>query len=189
MINLDANWKNIKGDDGSFKTLPAGVYKCVVKQAAVKQSKKGKEMLVICFDIADNSEYNGYFMDLYAKRHEEAVAKGEQAKYPNNGCYYQLTQGEFLPRFKYIIDCIEESNGGYIFTGDEKSLVGKVFGAVMREEEYESQRDGSIKTTVKCDRIVPVSKIETTKVPECKKLKNVSTANGSSPMESVEIPF
>ena len=187
MINLDANWKNIKGDDGSFKTLPAGVYKCVVKQAAVKQSKKGKEMLVICFDIADG-EYATYFMDLYAKRHEEAVAKGEQAKYPNNGCYYQLTQGDFLPRFKYLIDCIEESNSGYIFTGDEKSLVGKVFGAVMREEEYESQRDGSIKTTVKCDRIVPVSKIETTKVPDCKRLKTASTANDSA-MEGLEIPF
>lgn len=185
MIQLDANWKNIKADDGSFKGLEAGVYKMVVKQATVKQSKSGKEMLVICFDIAEG-EYKDYFMDLYTKRHEEAAQKGETAKYPNNGCYYQLTQGDFLPRFKHVINCFEESNSGYTFTGDEKSLVGKFFGGVMREEEYESSRDGSIKTTVRCDRIVPVSKIETTKVPDCKRLKKSAEQQA---IDSTEIPF
>ena len=185
MINLGADWKNVKADDGSFKSLPAGVYKCVVKQASVKQSRKGQEMLVLCFDIAEG-EYATYFMDLYAKRHEEATAKGEQAKYPNNGCFYQLTENDFRPRFKHLINCIEESNPGFTFSGDEKSLVGKFFGGVMREEEYESSRDGSIKTTVRCDRVVPVSKIETTKVPECKKLKT-TTAQNDAAMET--IPF
>jgi hypothetical protein len=185
MINLGADWANVKADDGSFKSLPAGVYKCVVKQASVKQSKKGQEMLVICFDIAEG-EYATYFMDLYAKRHEEAAQKGETAKYPNNGCFYQLTEGDFRPRFKHLICCIEESNPGFTFSGDEKTLVGKFFGGVMREEEYESQRDGSIKTTVRCDRVVPVSKIETTKVPDCKRLKKSAEQQA---VESVTIPF
>ena len=185
MITLPNNWNTVKADDGSFKGLEAGVYKMVVRQATVKQSKSGKEMLVLCFDIADG-EYKDYFMDLYTKRHEEAAQKGEQAKYPNNGCYYQLTEGDFLPRFKHFINVFEESNPGYTFTGDEKTLVGKVFGGVMREEEYESRQDGSIKTTVRCDRIVPVSKIETTKVPDCKKLKKTAEQKA---IDSVEIPF
>jgi hypothetical protein len=182
---LPNNWNEVKADDGSFKSLPAGIYKCEIKQATVKLSKKGQEMLVLCFDIM-GGEYDGYFMDMYAKRHEEAAVKGEKAKYPNNGCFYQLTQNDFLPRFKAVINAIEESNPGYIFSGEEKTLVGKVFGAVMREEEYESSRDGSIKTTVKCDRIIPVSKIETTKVPACKKLKPKAQDN---PINSTEIPF
>lgn len=185
MISLPANWKDVKADDGSFQGLPAGVYKMVVKQATVKQSKSGKQMLVICFDIAEG-EYKDYFMTLFTKRHEEAAQKGEQAKYPNNGCFYQLTEGDFLPRFKYLINCIEESNAGYIFAGDEKSMVGKVFGGVMREEEYESQKDGSIKTIVRCDRIIPVSKIESTKVPACKKLKKTEEQKA---VESIAIPF
>jgi hypothetical protein len=185
MIKLPADWNSVKADDGSFKSLPAGVYKCEIKQATVRQSRKGQEMLVLCFDIAEG-EYQGYFMDMYAKRHEEATAKGEQAKYPNNGCFYQLTQNDFLPRFKHLINSIEASNAGYTFTGDEKSLVGKMFGAVMREEEYESSRDGSIKTTVRCDKVVPVNKIETTKVPDCKKLKT-TTAQNEAAMET--IPF
>jgi hypothetical protein len=56
----------------------------------------------------------------------------------------------------------------------------------MREEEYESQRDGSIKTTVRCDRVVPVSKIETTKVPDCKRLKKSAE---QKTIDSTEIPF
>ena len=185
MITLPQNWNTVKADDGSFKGLTAGVYKMIVKQATVKQSKSGKEMLVLCFDIADG-EYKDYFMDLYTKRHEEAAQKGEQAKYPNNGCYYQLTEGDFLPRFKHVVNCIEESNPGYTFTGDEKTLVGKFFGGVMREEEYESSRDGSIKTTVRCDRIIPVSKMDTAKVPPCKKLK---TTTAQSAIDDETIPF
>lgn len=185
MISLPQNWNNVKADDGSFQTLPAGIYKMVVKQATVKQSKSGKQMLVLCFDVGEG-EYKDYFMNLYAKRHEEASVKGEQAKYPNNGCFYQLTEGDFLPRFKYLINCFEESNNGYTFTGDEKSLVGKVFGGIMREEEYESQKDGSIKTIVRCDRIIPVGKMESTKIPPCKKLKKTEEQNT---VESITIPF
>ena len=171
MLNLPNDWKSIKADDGAFKSLPAGVYKCVVKQATVKLSKKGQEMLVLCFDIAEG-EYANDFMDLFSKRHEEASQKDEQAKWPNQGIWYQLTTGDFLPRFKYLIDSIEESNPGFTFTGEEKTLVGKVFGGVMREEEYRSNRDGQIRTSVKCDRVIPLSKMDSTKVPGVKKLKD-----------------
>lgn len=190
MINLDANWKNIKADDGAFKGLPAGVYKCVVKQASVKLSKKGQEMLVLCLDIAEG-EYAHHFTDLFAKRHEEASQKGEQAKWPNQAVYYQLTQGDFLPRFKFCIDCFEESNPGFTFSGDEKSLMNKVVAVVFREEEYRSQRDGQVRTSVKCDRIVPLSKMADTKVPGVKKLKedNEQRPKLSQDDWTQEIPF
>jgi hypothetical protein len=188
MMNLDPNWKNIKADDGSFKSLPAGIYKCVVKQATVKLSKKGQEMLVLCFDIAEG-EYKNYFMDLFGKRHEEASQKGEQAKWPNQGIYYQLTQGDFLPRFKYCIDCFEESNPGYVFTGEEKSLMNKVVAVIFREEEYRSQRDGEIRTSVKCDRVIPVSKMADAKVPGVKKLKEDSQLALSQQDWTEPIPF
>lgn len=186
MIKLPADWNSVKADDGSFKSLPAGIYKCVVKQANVKLSKKGQEMLVIYFDIV-GGEFDHYFMDMYAKRHEEAAQKGEQAKYPNGGIWYQLTSGDFLPRFKHFINCLEESNPGFTFNGDETTLKEKVFGGVFREEEYESTRDGSIKTSVKCDRVIPVSKMETAKVPPLKKLKTTTTQSSEVAME--QIPF
>jgi hypothetical protein len=189
MMNLPNDWKNIKADDGNFKSLPAGIYKCVVKQATVKLSKKGQEMLVLCFDIAEG-EYKNYFMDLFGKRHEEASQKGEQAKWPNQGIWYQLTTGDFLPRFKYLIDTIEESNPGFTFTGEEKALVGKFFGGVMREEEYRSQRDGQVRTSVKCDRVIPLSKMADAKVPAVKKLKEDNQRPKLSQDDwNQEIPF
>ena len=185
MITLPQNWNTVKAEDGSFKSLEAGVYKLVIKQASVRQSKKGQEMLVVCFDIV-GGDFDGYIMDLYAKRHEEATKKGEQAKYPNQGIWYQLTQGDFLPRFKHFVNCVEESNPGYTFSGDETTLKDKVFAGIFREEEYESSRDGSIKITVRCDRIIPVSKMDTAKVPPCKKLK---TTTAQSAIDDETIPF
>ena len=189
MLNLDPNWKNIKADDGAFKGLPAGVYKCVVKQAVVKLSKKGQEMLVLSLDICEG-EYANYFMDLFKKRHEEAAQKGEQAKWPNQAIFYQLTQGDFLPRFKYLIDSLEESNPGFTFTGDERALVGKMIGCIFREEEYRSQRDGQIRTSVKCDRVIPLSAMADAKVPGVKKLKEDNQQYvPSQQYMTEEIPF
>lgn len=184
MLNIQ-NWESIKADDGSFKRLEAGCYQCVVKNVETRNSRSGKPMLVIAFDIM-GGEYDGYFMDLYAKNVENAHQDGKQAKWPNGGVFYQLLDDDHLPRFKAVIEAIEASNPGYKFNMDEKSLKDKVFGGVMREEEYESQRDGSIKTTVRCDRVVPVSKIETTKVPDCKRLKKSAEQKA---IDSTEIPF
>jgi hypothetical protein len=188
MMNLPNDWKNIKADDGSFKSLPAGVYKCAVKKTEVKLSKKGQEMLVLSLDICEG-EYANYFMDLFKKRHEEAAQKGEQAKWPTQAIFYQLTQGDFLPRFKHCINCFEESNPGFTFTGDERALVGKIVGCIFREEEYRSQRDGEIRTSVKCDRVIPTSKIAETKVPDVKKLKEDSQPALSQQDWTEPIPF
>lgn len=192
MLNIQ-DWNNIKADEG-FKRLPAGGHRCVIKAVENRNSKSGKPMLVICFDIADGSDYAGYFLDLYAKNVEKAQKAGKQAKWPNGGIFYQLLDEERLPRFKAVIQNIEASNPGYKFNMDEKTLVGKMFGGVFREEEYESQKDGSIKTSVKCNAIRKVEGIEDIPVPKVKRLEvkdgqSFRPVTDNNPLTAEEIPF
>jgi hypothetical protein len=60
----------------------------------------------------------------------------------------------------------------------------------MGEEEYRSQRDGEIHTSVKCSRMIPLSKMADAKVPSVKKLKEDNQRPKLSQDDwSQEIPF
>lgn len=185
MLNIDSQkWQNTKAERG--RALPAGIYKGVIKNVVQKLSKSGKPMLAIAFDIADG-EFEGYFMDIYGRN----VAKdGDKAKWPNGGVTYTLIDEEHMGRFKAFIEDVEESNPGYTFNMEETTLKNKVIGLVMGEEEYRSQRDGEIHTSVKCSRMIPLSKMADAKVPSVKKLKE----DNQQPVPSQqymteEIPF
>jgi hypothetical protein len=184
MLNIDSQkWNSTKAERG--RALPAGIYKCVIKNVQQKQSKSGKPMLAIAFDIAEG-EYEGHFMNLYAKNVEK---DGKEAKWPNAGVFYTLIDDDHIGRFKAMVEDIEESNPGFTFNLDEKSLMNKIFGGVLRAEEYRSQRDGEIRTSVKCDRVIPTSKIAETKVPDVKKLKEDSQPALSQQDWTEPIPF
>lgn len=185
MLNIQSQtWANTRAEFGG-RFLPAGGHKCVIKNVEQKMSKSGKPMIAIAFDIS-GGEYDGYYMDLFGKNVEKAQKDGTQAKWPNGGVIYQLIDDEHLGRFKGVIENIEKSNVGFTFNMDEKSLIGKFFGGVFREEEYEAQ-DGSIKTAVRCNAIREVEGIEDIPVPKKKCLVNKPQDN--SPMGNVEIPF
>ena len=53
---------------------------------------------------------------------------------------------------------MEQSNPGYKFNNDEKTLRGKLVGVVLREEEYMGN-DGNLKTKLVVDRFTSVDKI------------------------------
>ena len=63
-----------------------------------------------------------------------------------------------MGRFKGMLLNIEKSNSGYEWNWNEKSLEGKLFGGVFREEEY-INRNGRLSTAVKLISIRPVEGI------------------------------
>lgn len=180
MITKPKDWETVEAQDGSFKRLPAGGHVCRIMQATSAKSKNGNEMIVICFDI-EGGEYNGY----YSKMFEQSMVKdGANAKYPSGGIFRQCTDGKSTGIFKGVIQNIEKSNQGYVWNWDERTLTGKLFGGVFREEEYISQRDGQVKKSVKCIAVRPVEGIENVPVPTPKKAEETS-----SPMQDEIIPF
>ena len=117
---------------GESRALPAGKYICEIKGAKVVKTSTGKEQLVLQLDIAEG-EYKDHYGNLYAANIER---NGTDAKWNNGGLFRQGFEGKQLPFFKGMITCIEESNVGYTWNWDEKTLKGKKIGVLFGREQY-----------------------------------------------------
>ena len=131
------------------------------------QTSKG-DYLKIDYDICD-----GEFANYYTEQQKRLGGKW----FAN---FIRSYKEKALGMFKHFINCVEESNNGFVWTWDEDALIGKKVGVVLGEEEY-LKNDGSVGTklvvknikTVKQiadgDFIVPVKKtieVEKTPLPE-----------------------
>lgn len=147
----ETNWRNAKTND----RLPAGGYVCRIEDV---QDNPDKEYLYIEFDIAEG-EYKGYYSQL-------ASSFGFWG-----GRFYRSYKDKALGMFKGFLLAVEESNDGYKFNNDESTLVGKLVGLILREEEYIGN-DGNIKTRLKVSNVKNADAIRDGKfkVPPLKKL-------------------
>ena len=148
-------------ENSSFEKLPVGGY--IIKILAVDDVPE-KEYLKIFFDI-NEGEKKGFFTKAFK---EDTRA---EKKWPNAGSFIRSYKEKALPMFKGFTNAIENSNKGYSWNFDEKSLVNKVVGLVIGEEEYVNQKGQLRKRTyVSAVRSVDTIKKGDFTVPELKKL-------------------
>lgn len=148
-------------ENSSFEKLPVGGY--IIKILAVDDVPE-KEYLKIFFDI-NEGEKKGFFTKAFK---EDTRA---EKKWPNAGSFIRSYKEKALPMFKGFTNAIENSNKGYSWNFDEKSLVNKVVGLVIAEEEYLNQKGQVRKRTyVSAVRSVDTIKKGDFTVPELKKL-------------------
>lgn len=144
---------------GDSTRLPAGGYVCRYTDVEDKPEKK---YLYMEYDIAEG-EFKDYYKDLE-----------ERANFWGGRCYRSYTE-KALPMFKRMCSAVTKSNNGFIFDGnkyaDEKTLIGKLVGMILGEEEYVGN-DGALKTRLYVVREVSIDDIRAGKykVPELKKL-------------------
>lgn len=176
------NWNEIKAVTTKPK-LPAGGYVIKIQTATDRgvqiSQKTGKSYhaLELLFDI-DEGEYEGYFRDDYnaaAQRTETPRWKGVLSLFvpAEDGTKEDnATAG----RFKGAIVAIEDSNAGYHWDWNERTLVGKRVGCVFRSEEWEW--NGQTGFTTKASFLVSIPDLALGKytVPADKLLKNKSGA-------------
>lgn len=155
------DFENVQATTGEFSKPKAGGYIVeilgVVDVPLNEQTGKG-DYLKIDYDIC-HGEFAGY----YTKQNER-FGGGWFANFIRS--YKETAAG----MFKHFTNCIEESNVGYKWAWDEKSLVHKYLGVVLGEEEYE-KKDGSVgvKLVVKDVKTVEQIKNGDFKVPNIKK--------------------
>lgn len=147
------DWRNAETNDN--QRLVAGGYVCRIEDV---QDNPNKEYLYIEFDIAEG-EFKNYYSQL-------ASSFGFWG-----GRFYRSYKAKALGMFKSFILAVEGSNDGYEFNDDEPTLIGKLIGLVLREEEYIGN-DGNVKTRLTVSSVKPAEAIRTGKfkVPELKKL-------------------
>lgn len=179
MINRPKNWDNVQAFSDRPK-LPVGAYVCRVKQTAIQSTDYG-DQLCILFDIADG-EYAGFYQDDFnANQRENKKWKG--------------VLRQFLPKddgaerdewtkssFKGMVTAFENSNRGYQWNWDERTLVGKEVGIIFRNEEWEY--DGKTGWAVRPFRATSVETVQDGDytLPKDKPLKNRPVDNyGAAP--------
>ena len=168
------NFENVQATTGDFAKLSTGGYICkitLVDDVPFDASTNKGDYLKIEYDIAV-----GEFKDYYKEQYE---------KFGNfwGGTFFRSYKEKALGMFKHFIDCVEKSNAGFVWTWDEKTLMGKFVGLVLGEEEYENS-NGEVNTRLYVSQVKTVEQIKNGdfKVPELKTIKK------TTPVQSVSKP-
>ena len=177
----------------NFETLDVGGYILRILNAKVEK-KPASEWLVFSFDIAE-----GEHKDFYNKRYKENTNEDKKwggtfwLRIPDSNSEYF---GRQKADFENVMACIEESNNGYRFDGEEANLKGKFIGGVFGREEWE-KNNGETAWSVKCRYFTDIASIRSGdyKIPKDKGLKNKTANNAPSSNFSAlddldaELPF
>lgn len=160
---------------GESMRLPAGLYVCEVL-GAKQEDNRGHSRFVMQFDIAEG-EHKGF----YQKQYKAAKQMEQDAKY--KGIHRQNMEDQGMPFFKGLMTSIERSNSGYRFPwgqeGNEKTLVGKKFGAVMGREEFLTP-GGERRMATKIVQIRSIDGLKDAKIPEDKLLGDIQQVTAPS---------
>ena len=115
--------------------LPKGNYVCKIMGIEEVTSQKGNKGIKVSFDIAE-----GDYKDFYTKKYQ--ADDREDKKWSPDAVYWISIPYDDCPG--YIQDGwdtfwanVEDSNNGYVFNGNEKTVKGKTFGGFFRIEQTE----------------------------------------------------
>ena len=119
----------------NYEQLPKGNYVCKIMGIEEVTSKNGNRGIKVSFDIAE-----GDYKDFYTKKYQ--ADDREDKKWSPDAVYWISIPYDDCPG--YIQDGwdtfwanVEESNNGYVFNGNEKTVKGKTFGGFFRIEQTE----------------------------------------------------
>lgn len=126
---------NRKNRRTEYVVLPKGPYVVEILGAKVVKTKSGLDQLVNMFDIKEG-EFAGHFRAQYDRN------SNEDKKWPNDGTFrltvpYPGCPDYIVTNWDSFFADLEDSNNGYVFSGDVKALKGKIIGAKMHIEESE----------------------------------------------------
>ena len=133
-----SNWNQVQPAADRQK-LPAGGYVVKIMDAAVQSYKNRDggtfEKLEISVDIFEGEYKDFYANDYRSQMQEDKRWKGVLRLYipTDDGSEKDEWTKSCL---KAVTDAIEDSNVGYHWNWDEKSLKGKTVGCLFREEEW-----------------------------------------------------
>ena len=119
------------------ETLPAGGYVCQIISAREESYRWGR-VLVIAHDVCEG-EYAGIFKRDYDNNtNENKKWRGTfRINVPKDDGSEQDSWAK--EKFNSFMACIQDSNPGYAWNWDEKTLKGKKIGLIYRNKEWEME--------------------------------------------------
>lgn len=119
----------------SFEQLPKGAYVIEIKGAKLEKWPSGDQYVNIAFDIAEG-EYKG----IYSSQFENDSR--EDKKWPFDAVFKlnvptDSSEPYVWNNWNTFFADLEDSNGGFVFSGDLKTLKGKKIGARFHNKQSE----------------------------------------------------
>ena len=155
---------------GEFTPVTPGGHHLIVKKVEESQTKTGKDMIIVAFDMAAGDSQPNYVSKLFA----DDIRPDK--KWPRVGRQYITVtddSGNTSRSFKTFITCVEKSNSGFVTQwGDafaqqfKNKRIGGVFGMV--ENEY----NGKITNRCELRWFCADDKADSANVPTPKTLPN-----------------
>lgn len=160
----------------TFEQLPKGNYVCKIMKIDETTTKKGARYLLIYFDIAE-----GEYKDFYAKKYQEDDRDNKVWSY--DAVYwlaipYDDCPGWMQNKWDTFWANVEDSNNGYVFTGDEKTIKGKTFGGAFKLEQTQGN-NGRVYDHTKLDSTYIAQDVRDGKVKYVPKDALIDTNSGS----------
>ena len=178
---------------GEPRILPAGGYICKILNAEETESRHGKPMLKVSFDI-DEGEFKGYFRDLF-KGWKESSDDPATVKWPFTGTKWVMlynSEGKTNRDFKSFCTALEDS-GTAVWVNDNfmiNNLKNATLGMIFRREEHEYNNARSWRTVPVGFRSVKTIEEGNYNVPEDKPLPEpVLTETDSFQALEEDLPF
>lgn len=169
------NWDSIV-ESTSFKRLTPNGYICKILKV---EDHPEKEYLKIYFDIFKGDD-KGYF-----KKQYDGDTRKEK-KWPNAGTFIRSYKDSAASMFKGFTNAVEKSNKGYKWDFDEKTLVNKIVGLIIADEQYQNQK-GQVRVR---NYVAAVRSVETIEKGEYEipALKELTTTKATTAPANDPIP-
>ena len=112
--------------------LPKDAYVVEIQNARLRNRDDGSEYIEIAFDISEGA-YAGFYMTQF----NDAKKNGEDAVWPYDARFNLNVPNDKSKNWEWnmyneFFTQLEDSNNGYIFSGNPASLKGKIFGGKFR---------------------------------------------------------
>ena len=167
----------------SFQMLPKGAYVVTIKNAREESNKSGSgSHLCIAFDIAEG-EYKGFYQ---AQFENDA---NEDKKWPRDAIYYLSVPSDNSASYVWdgwntFLDDLEDSNNGFVFGGDVKTLKGKLIGGKFHNEQ--SEYNGTVYDHTRLRWTCPADDVRSGKPGAMPKDKLIGDAKAKAPAVSTD---
>lgn len=119
----------------SFTLLPKGAYVVQIKNAKEEQWPSGDGVVRIAFDIAEG-EYKGFYQSQFENN------PNEDKKWPMDAVFNLNIPNDHSQQYVWdnwntFFADLEDSNSGFVFGGDIKTLKGKLIGGKFHNHQRE----------------------------------------------------
>lgn len=179
----------------SFQLLPKGAYVVAIKNAKEEKWPSGDEVIRIAFDIAEG-EQKGFYQAMFDGN------ANEDKKWPADAIFNLNVPNDSSQQYVWdnwntFFADLEDSNGGFVFGGDIKTLKGKLIGGKFHN--HQSEYNGNVYDHIQLKWTCPADDVRNGKPGRMPKDKLItgssSAATGSDGFMSIpeaaddEFPF